>query len=174
MESVEYREIEGHPAYRVGSDGSIWSRRKPGYTKTVWDSWHEIKCTIDDGYKIARMDGKKYRVHTLVLNAFTGPRPAGMQGRHLNGIKTDNRRDNLKWGTPKENSEDSVKHGHTSRGSHRPKSKLSEENVREIRALVAAGGISKCAIARKFGISEATVRDIMSRRLWKHLDWGVK
>jgi hypothetical protein len=51
------------------------------------------------------------RVHTLVLAAFVGPRPAGMVIRHLNGIESDNRLENLRYGTHSENSKDIVLHG---------------------------------------------------------------
>ena len=50
-------------------------------------------------------------VHAFVLRAFRGLRPAGMVARHLNGIKTDNRLGNLKWGTPGENRDDMFRHG---------------------------------------------------------------
>ncbi|MCS5478726.1 HNH endonuclease [Corynebacterium sp. YIM 101645] len=50
------------------------------------------------------------RVHVLVLETFTGPRPEGMEARHLNGNKTDNRVDNLAWGTRSENTLDAVRH----------------------------------------------------------------
>lgn len=49
-------------------------------------------------------------VHTLVLTAFSGPRLPGKQTRHLNGDGFDNRLENLKWGTAKENSADRVLH----------------------------------------------------------------
>jgi hypothetical protein len=51
-------------------------------------------------------------VHTLMLEAFVGPRPfAGANGRHLNDVKTDNRMENLAWGTPSENNYDRVRNG---------------------------------------------------------------
>ncbi len=50
-------------------------------------------------------------VHTLVLEAFVGPRPDGMYACHNNGIKTDLRLLNLRWDTPSENSFDAVRHG---------------------------------------------------------------
>lgn len=50
-------------------------------------------------------------VHRLVGNAFLGPLPTGMQTRHLNGNALDNRLANLKYGTPKENTADSIAHG---------------------------------------------------------------
>lgn len=50
-------------------------------------------------------------VHTLVLLAFVGPRPAGMEARHLNGNASDNRLENLRYGTRAENVQDMVRHG---------------------------------------------------------------
>ena len=50
-------------------------------------------------------------VHRLVLMAFRGYPPPGTECRHLNGIRTDNRLENLAWGTHSENSVDQVEHG---------------------------------------------------------------
>lgn len=59
-------------------------------------------------------------VHRLVLEAFVGPCPTGMQCRHLNGIADDNRLENLCWGTASEDNYDRVRHGthQHSRRSH--------------------------------------------------------
>jgi hypothetical protein len=51
------------------------------------------------------------RVHTLVAAAFLGPMPDGLQIRHLDGDKANNRVGNLAYGTPKENVQDSLDHG---------------------------------------------------------------
>ena len=59
------------------------------------------------GYKQVGLsrDGvsKTFRVHTLVALSFYGPRPDGLEVRHLNGDKLDNRLVNLKYGTRSEN-----------------------------------------------------------------------
>lgn len=51
------------------------------------------------------------KVHLLVMAAFVGPRPEGLEIRHLSGIKTDNRVINLQYGTHSENMLDIVQHG---------------------------------------------------------------
>jgi HNH endonuclease/NUMOD4 motif len=51
-------------------------------------------------------------IHRLVLEAFAGPCPPGMETRHLNGDPHDNRwPENLVYGTKSENKYDSVRHG---------------------------------------------------------------
>jgi hypothetical protein len=60
-----------------------------------------------------RKDGKSrtFRVHTLVLTAFVGPRPDGMLCRHWPDPDTSNNRlENLSWGTPAENMQDRLAH----------------------------------------------------------------
>lgn len=58
-------------------------------------------------------DGKQKTayVHTLVLEAFVGPKPPGMECCHNNGEAQDNRLENLRWDTPTSNSADMILHG---------------------------------------------------------------
>jgi hypothetical protein len=64
--------------------------------------------------KIGKTHGKL--VHRLVLEAFIGPCPDGMEGCHNNGDPSDNRLANLRWDTRSNNALDAVAHGtHTQR-----------------------------------------------------------
>lgn len=50
-------------------------------------------------------------VHRLVLEAFVGPCPPGMEACHWNGIPGDNRLHNLRWDTPSANNADILRLG---------------------------------------------------------------
>lgn len=54
---------------------------------------------------------RRANVHVLVLEAFVGPRPLGMEALHDNGDRADARVSNLRWGTHGENIADVVRHG---------------------------------------------------------------
>lgn len=58
-------------------------------------------------------DGRRItsRVHVVVLEAFVGPRPEGLEGCHNDGDHTNNVPSNLRWDTSSSNSYDSVRHG---------------------------------------------------------------
>jgi hypothetical protein len=101
-------------------------------------------------------------VHRLVLEAFVGQCPDGMEGCHANGIRTDNRLTNLRWDTRRGNMADASKHGTTNRGERAPSAKLTQQAVLQIRE---AQG-SQQAIAACFGISREHVRDIRSGKRW--------
>ncbi|OZC60037.1 hypothetical protein CH276_18855 [Rhodococcus sp. 06-470-2] len=77
----------------------------------------------DDKYRVnLSRNGfvRQVRVHRLVLEAFVGPCPVGLEGCHNNGIGKDNRLTNLRWDTPSENQLDKVRHGthHYSKRDH--------------------------------------------------------
>lgn len=55
--------------------------------------------------------GKNSPIHHLVLEAFVGPRPEGMEALHYDDDPTNNVLWNLRWGTPSENHFDRVRNG---------------------------------------------------------------
>ena len=124
-------------------------------------------------------DKKKHKryIHRLVLEAFIGPCPMGQQTRHLNGIRGDNRLENLRWGTYKENNHDKAAHGTNGLGKLRPQTtgdkhpmaKLKEADVRAIYAAV-SGGATKESMAQQYGVTWGCIHLICNRRNWKHLD----
>lgn len=74
-------------------------------------------------------DGKKRLalVHVLVLEAFTGPRPYGMEACHNDGDHDNNRADNLRWGTHSENMRDRDLHGKGPKGTRKTHCKRGHE-----------------------------------------------
>lgn len=54
---------------------------------------------------------KSRYVHQLVLEAFVGPRPEGLEACHWNDVSDDNRLDNLRWATKSANRYDCVRNG---------------------------------------------------------------
>jgi len=106
---IEYREIPGFIGYRVGSDGSLWSRRR----KLAWRRLHPGRSNGHYVARLRRWTGKfvPVPVHHLVLGVFVGPRPEGTVACHNNGDGYDNRVENLRWDTRKANAADTVRHG---------------------------------------------------------------
>jgi HNH endonuclease/NUMOD4 motif-containing protein len=63
------------------------------------------------GHRFVNLPGRNHRVHRLVLAAFVGPCPRGLEGCHENGDPSDNRLSNLRWGTHTSNNRDKQRHG---------------------------------------------------------------
>lgn len=74
---------------------------------------HKRECEPYAYVHLSEASGRRrpHSVHSLVLIAFSGPRPDGNVGRHLNGDSLDNRVENLAWGTVAENNADTLRHG---------------------------------------------------------------
>lgn len=154
-----YKSIPGHWPYEAGDDGSIRKGERV-LRQGV------IKAT---GYPIATISGRSYHVHRLVLEAFVGPRPAGGECRHLDGNKHNNVLANLCWGTRLENEADRKAHGTIARGEKHGRSKLTEWMVKEIRALYAAGDVTRAELARGYKVSQFTIGMVLKRTYWAHV-----
>lgn len=101
--------------------------------------------------------------HRLVWRAFRGDIPKGLEINHRNGIRDDNRLENLELVTRSDN----MVHGHRTMG--RKGTKLTEKEVPEILAFLAHGKYSQMAIAKLYGVSQATIGHIASGRNWKRI-----
>jgi hypothetical protein len=113
---------------------------------------------------------KHYKsVHTLVLEAFVGPCPVGMEGCHNDGNGQNNRRKNLRWDTHKSNIADKIKHGTIVRGSKQHLSKLKEKDIPRIFEM-ARLGMTMEGIGRVFGVTGITIKRVLDRSTWKHVE----
>lgn len=95
--------------YEVSDEGRVrsfkWGRPKILSPSTTPEGYRNV--SLYDGAQGRR----NARVHVLVLETFTGPRPEGQDARHLDGDPGNNALTNLKWGTKSENNLDQVRHG---------------------------------------------------------------
>ncbi len=161
--------IPGYLGYAASPNGSIWA------VGTNWRGYgaRPLDARLDQGgypYVRLRVDGRRVRstVHRLVALAFLGPRAEGQQVRHLNGVRTDSRVENLARGSAQENADDRDLHGTTVRGSRVSQAKLTEEQVVEARRRFLAGE-TQSDLASAYGVSVQCMHQVVRRKWWKHL-----
>jgi hypothetical protein len=112
---------------------------------------------------------KLCKVHRLVLEAFRRPSKVGEISLHGDDVKSNNSLTNLRWGTSKENKKDAALNGRIARGENNGGGgKLTENKVRQIRALISKG-IKPTKIAERMNVSACTICDIKSGRSWTHV-----
>lgn len=102
----EWRPVVGwEDLYEVSDQGRVHSKRTGKFLKPGMNRRHRhVALCSGDG-------GRSYRVHRLVMEAFVGPLPRGMEIRHLDDDPDNNSLDNLVYGTRSENMNDRVSNG---------------------------------------------------------------
>lgn len=153
----------------------------PGYFAdhhgNIWRNGRQLKSQDNgNGYKRLKISQgpvcKDAYVHRLVCEAYHGACPSGLQVRHLNGVRGDNRPDNLEWSDKETNEADKRIHGTAPRGEASGLSKLTNAIVMEARRRAAAGETGK-AIAASMNIPAHTIRDAITGRRWGHLPGAI-
>jgi hypothetical protein len=149
--------------YEVSSLGCVRNRKtgrllkfhinKKGYSQVVVSQ----NCNL-----------RLFRVHRAVAAAFIGPCPKDLQVNHIDGDKANNRPENLEYVTDKQNKEHSVRLGLVGRGKRVASTKLTEQQVKEIRTRWAEGEAQR-ALARRFNVAQGTIAAIVHRMWWKHI-----
>lgn len=158
--------------YRADTGGQIWSCYRRGRSKDRKGRWRLLKLTLrEDGYLwIYLWDGDQYvarAVHRLVLEAFVGPRPKGLVGRHFpDNTPTNNHLSNLQWSTQRANLLDKIQNGTHPAGERNPSAKLTWKKVGRVRALITVG-LSDARIGSRFLVSPSTISDVRHGRSWK-------
>jgi hypothetical protein len=157
----EWKDVVGFEgSYQVSNMGRVRSSRvlKPG--------------SSGKGYKAISLwvngKAKRVRVHKLVLEAFVGPCPPGMECCHGDSDRTNNALSNLRWDTKKNNAKDRDEAGGTAKGSKHGRSVIDENTAREVKRLLAMNE-SPAIIAKQLGIKRYIVMNIKQNHSWRHL-----
>lgn len=146
------------PNYSITKSGEVWSH--------ISKKWLCKNITVNGRLQVSLCKDNRItnkRIHHLVLETYVGSCPEGMECRHLDGNPQNNNLDNLKWGTRSENAIDSIRHG------TRNHSKLTEHKVRMIIYMYKTGLFLQKEIAKIYGISSATICEIVNKKTWRFL-----
>lgn len=156
------KEIPGYPDYQVTEDGRVWSKRKQGFL---------TPRKTNHGYLSVALYANGLRndigIHRLVMWAYVGPQPEQIEVRHKNGVRNDNRLNNLGYGTRSDNAKDRVAHGnnHQTKGERNGRSKLTQEQVDEIKVRLAHGEMPRL-IAPDYNVKKLTIERIRNQSTW--------
>jgi hypothetical protein len=155
--------------YEVSNQGRV-RRIKAG--QGTWPG-RILKQRLDkNGYNCLELfcngQGCWVKVHRLVAMAFLGLPTKGQEVNHKNGIKADNRVENLEWLTRSEN------HIHRSRilgigqGETNGQAKLTNSDIVSIKKLLVEQTLNGKQIGELFGVSKGAINHIKKGRTWAH------
>jgi hypothetical protein len=173
FDQEEWRPIQGFDGYEVSNRGRVRSWKPERNYAPEPTSPRILRCRADkNGYNtvvLLRNLKRHYRrVATLVAEVWIGSRPSGCFVLHTDGSKTNDTPENLRWGTPAENSADAIKHGTLRRGTAVQTCKLTADKVRFIKS----SNLSHSELARQFGVTPSAIWHIRDGRTWKHVEAG--
>lgn len=167
LEGEEWRPIpiQGYPNYLISNYGRVYTKnyhrlmrlalRKKGYLKAQMTS-NDVQ--------------RAYFIHRLVALAFI-PNPNNYpQVNHIDSNPANNHVSNLEWCTNKMNSDHCSQMGRRKpcEGEKNGSCLLTEKKVLKIREKFKRG-FTRRMLGDEFGVSPATVKDIVLRRSWKHI-----
>lgn len=172
MDIEIWKDIIGYEGlYRISSFGRI----KSSHINKKGIGWQLLDGSIDaKGYKRINLyrDGAKtnWKIHRLVAIHFIENPDNKKEVNHKDGIKLNNRIENLEWCSTLEN----MRHAFANNlipfriGKMNGRAKLKESDITQIRKL-AKGGLDYKEIAKSYPVNSATINKIINKKLWNHV-----
>lgn len=145
--------------------------------KRFWDKvrkadgcWEWMASRHPDGYGMFNLGGANIKAHRVAYMLSVAPIPNGLHVCHHCDNRSCVRPDHLFLGTHRDNMADRHAKGRSigSPGEAHPFSKLTDEDVRQMR-LLSALGITGKWMAGVFGVAAATAQQAINGRRWRHV-----
>ncbi len=159
---LDLRRVPWASSYLISDRGELYSERFGGRRRKIVPyidkkGYAKFGITGDDGKRMLR------GAHQLVCEAFNGPRPEGLQCRHLDGDPSNNTPGNLRWGTAKENAADRKAHGR----DRSPRPRVPHEIVEGIKDVYFCENcnVTITRLAQALGLSREYVSDIINGKV---------
>ncbi len=180
IQSGQFVGLREWPGYGISTTGRVWScwKNRGRLASGMGETWKEIRPTSGrcPRYPTIRLfrRGERFskHLHILMLETFVGPRPQGLIACHFDDDRTNNRLENLRWDTPKNNCLDAARNGRQAEdwalGSRNNLAKLHENDIPEVRRLLNEGYTQK-EVGLRFGVSHAAIGYIAEGKTWKHI-----
>lgn len=114
------------------------------------------------GYKRVNLNNKVYFVHRLIAITFLNNVEELPQVNHKNGIKTDNRLENLEWCSNQQNRDHAVKNGLQANRANTPKGKFVKISMDDLEVIVnmIKNGETQSKVASKFNVCQQTISKV--------------
>lgn len=127
-----------------------------------------MKPSYASGYQRVEFDGVAHQWHRVIADAFI-PNPENKPYiNHINGVKDDNRIENLEWCTQSENAKHSFRIGtQDNKGQNHPQALFTNEQIIKINQLI-KDGVKGRVIADLFGVHESTISKIKMKKHWNY------
>ncbi len=148
-----------------------WGRVDVSMVDVCWEWLGPI--SHKGGYAILKYEGKNIGAHRLSWILTRGPIPSGLIVRHACDNPKCCNPCHLDIGTHYDNAQDTIKRGRravtAARGVRNCKAKLTDNEVRRIRAEYAEGNTSTIKLANNYGVSQGLISQIVLKHIWKHV-----
>ena len=174
--TVEWRPVPGFKFLEASSEGKLRTWRRRGLGAVRAENPRAIPGALSaGGYLVTSLRSdegqlRQHKMHRLVALAFHGEPPPGLPSvLHGNGARADNRPENLRYGTPAENSRDALEHGTTPRGVGIHTAVLTDEKAAHAAQLMKRG-VSRRHVAKELGCSHGTLVFLAKGKTWTHLN----
>lgn len=169
----EIKSLDRFPGYGVSKPGGVFTRKGVGCKPVMTEEWRPKAARVNThGYLAVDLwvsgNPVTIAVHILVLEAFKGPCPPGLECCHEDGNRLNCHIDNLRWDTHQSNLADCKRHGTSLLGVKNPRSKLTDTNVSLARERH-QNGETVAALARCFCVSPSVMHKAVNRETWKHV-----